>query len=209
MRKLVVITASALILATSAFAAPAPVGSDVPEVNKPTTPSVLPSPAPADTTLKTVETPASPDCKAVKVFRPDTDVKHPNIVLRFKDSAKAASAADIEKCDQSAGGSTATKITKWSTGGFQVKLTTRDGWGMVNLPIGLTDAAVDQVVCNFSGDMNTPAKYATQWSSSLPGEIKLLKLDSFDTASAKAGCAAALERLTDAERQSLGLPPKK
>lgn len=207
MRKLVVITASiVLALASSAFAAPAPVGADLPEANKP---SALPSPLPGDTTLKTVETVAAPDCKAVKIFRPDTDAKHPNIVLRFRDSAKAASAADIEKCDQSAGGSTVTRITKWATGGFQVKLATRDGWGMVNLPIGLTDASVDQVTCNFGGDLNAPVKYATQWSSSLPGEIKLLKLDSFDTASAKVGCAAALDRLTDVERQSLGLPPKK
>lgn len=206
MRKIVVITSSiALVLASAAFAAPAPVGSDIPETNKP---SVAP-PVPGDTTLKTVEPVAAPDCKAVKVFRPDTDAKHPNVVLRFKDSAKAASAADIEKCDQNAGGSTALTITKWATGGFQVKLATKDGWGMVNLPIGLTDAVVDQVVCNFNGDMATPAKYATQWSTSLPSEIKLLKLDSFDTASAKTGCAAALDRLTDAERQSLGLPPKK
>jgi hypothetical protein len=140
--------------------------------------------------LQTVEAPVSPDCKLVKVSRPDVDSSKPNIVVRFKDFGKANIASLIGNCDQKASGSTFISITPWRTVGFQVKFATKDGAGMVSLPIALTDGKASQTVCKIDWATKTilTAKYAVQWSGGLQDEIKLQKLDSYDQAEAVALC---------------------
>ena len=138
---------------------PPPAPAPVAQVPAPLAPAA-PAPANNAETLQTVEAPASPDCKLVKVYRPDVNPSYPNIVVRFQDLAKANAVAKIADCDQKASGSSFLSIQPWTTR-FPVKFATTDGTGMVNLPIGLTDGSANQVVCSvdWATKTITHAKY--------------------------------------------------
>jgi hypothetical protein len=131
-----------------------------------------------------------PDCKVVKVYRPDINPHHPEISIQFIDVTDGPGALLIEKCSQPAD---FIRVTG-THDGVIVRLRTAEGVGEVALPIRFTEGRADQVVCRRDPNSRviTHRKYAVQWSLGLPTDIKLEPVTSYDTKAADEGCQRAL-----------------
>lgn len=162
------------------IAAPAPSGTEV----------AIPAPSVPSATPVVASVPEG--CKLVTFKRPNINPSKPEIYLTLR--GYGASVEAIQACNTesmiSAGTTNVFGVVSSPTAGARVSIRTKNGIGVVGLPVAYNNGDVHQVHCQIVDRAIKWDFYRATWSG-LPSEVNLVKSD-FDAATAMNICNGAL-----------------